>query len=92
MNSLEKMLADMMDAKATTDERLRKENADKKLLEAQERGYMEISGATIVVGDYGLTDMDSERLIIIHIPSGEAGVFAKSDFETHIKAFYGMNF
>lgn len=92
MSTLEKMLADMIDAKATADKQLRKENADRKILEAEKRGYMEISGATIVVGDYGLSDMDSERLIIIHIPSGEAGVFAKADFETHIKAFYGMNF
>ena len=46
----------------------------------------------IHVGEYALWGVDGEDIYICHVPSGEMGAFKKKDFETHVSAFFGLNF
>jgi len=39
-----------------------------------------------------LWGVDGEDIYICHVPSGEMGAFKKKDFETHVSAFFGLNF
>lgn len=61
------------------------------------RGYLrpdheKIEGA-IMVGNYMIWDCnDSESIGIAFMPTGEMGTFKAADFETYIKAFFGLNF
>jgi hypothetical protein len=46
----------------------------------------------IRIGEYALWGVDGEDIYICHVPSGEMGAFKKKDFETHVSAFFGLNF
>jgi len=46
----------------------------------------------IRVGEYALWGIEGEDIYICHVPSGEMGAFKKKDFETHVSAFFGLNF
>lgn len=45
----------------------------------------------IKVGRYTLMDSDEDTFYIF-FDTGEVGAFLKSDFESHIAAFFGLNF
>lgn len=45
----------------------------------------------IKVGRYTLLDSD-EGTFYIFFDTGEMGAFKKSDFESHVAAFFGLNF
>lgn len=46
----------------------------------------------IHIGEYALWGVDGDDIYICHVPSGEMGAFKKKDFETHVSAFFGLNF
>lgn len=46
----------------------------------------------IVFGDYLLWDAGGDKFGIGYRNTGEMGIFNKADFESHIEAFYGLNF
>ena len=46
----------------------------------------------IHVGEYALWGVDGDEIYICYMPSGEMGAFKKKDFETHVSAFFGLNF
>ena len=45
----------------------------------------------LIFGQYVLFDVDEKSFGIAH-PSGECGGFNKDEFESHIAAFFGLNF
>ena len=51
-----------------------------------------IPHANIVVGDYMLWKAGDGEVGIGYQPTGEMGVFKSEDFESYIKAFFGLNF
>jgi hypothetical protein len=62
------------------------------------RGYLKpdhekIEGA-IMVGDYMIWESIHEpaEIGIAYMPTGEMGTFKTAEFETYIKAFFGLNF
>ena len=46
----------------------------------------------IHIGEYALWGKEDDDIYICHVPSGEMGAFKKKDFETHVSAFFGLNF
>lgn len=45
----------------------------------------------IKIGRYTLLDCDKDTFYIF-LDTGEVGAFKKSDFESHVAAFFGLNF
>jgi hypothetical protein len=48
--------------------------------------------AMLNVGDYMIWDVDGDSFCITLTTTGEMGVFKKKDFESHVAAFFGLNF
>ena len=48
--------------------------------------------AMLNVGDYMIWDVDPDSFAITLTTTGEMGVFKKKDFESHVAAFFGLNF
>ena len=48
--------------------------------------------AMLNVGDYMIWDVDPDSFGITLTTTGEMGVFKKKDFESHVAAFFGLNF
>jgi len=48
--------------------------------------------AMLNVGDYMIWDVDGDSFAITLTTTGEMGVFKKKDFESHVAAFFGLNF
>lgn len=46
----------------------------------------------IYIGEYAMWGQGDDDIYLCHMPSGEFGVFKKKDFETHVSAFFGLNF
>lgn len=48
--------------------------------------------AMLNVGDYMIWDVDPDSFGITLTTTGDMGVFKKKDFESHVAAFFGLNF
>ena len=48
--------------------------------------------AMLNVGDYMIWEVDGDSFAITLTTTGEIGVFMKKDFESHVAAFFGLNF
>lgn len=59
--------------------------------DGQFRGVGEIR-AMLNVGDYMIWDVDPDSFGITLTTTGEMGVFKKKDFESHVAAFFGLNY
>ena len=64
--------------------------------DGQMRGHYGVDtipmGQGIVFGNYILWDAGDNQFGIGYRETGEMGIFNKADFESHIQAFYGLNF
>jgi len=81
MTDLNKMLAEMMNAKRSADEKLMEEP----FLRQNRR-------LALIIGKFSFADLDAEKFAISNDETYEMGIFNKADFEAYVSEFFGRHF